>query len=62
MKLFLFQIRTKKKRRTLDVLVHAKTKRAAEKHLDEKYLDHKRLRSHELAGVPKHFVLGEYDD
>lgn len=62
MKLFLIQIRTKKKGRELDVLVHARGERAAEAHLEKKYAGHTRLRTIALGNVPKHFVLGEYED
>jgi hypothetical protein len=61
-KLFLYQIRTKKKRRVLDVLVHARGKKAAGAHLEKRYAGHEVIRSTELPAVTKHFVVGEYDD
>lgn len=61
MKLFKFEIRTKKKRRELDVLVHAKTPSAAHDHLEKRYAGHEVLNFIELPDDTKHFVIAELD-
>lgn len=62
MKLFLIDVKFKKRPRSgRQVVVHAKTKAAAETHVGARYPGCELLKTIELPNVPKHFVVYDLD-
>lgn len=60
-KLFKMEIRTKKKSRALDVLVHADSLEQATAHVRARFPKCEIINPLELSAVPKHFVIAEYE-
>jgi hypothetical protein len=59
--LYKLTIRTKKKQRELELVVHAPSLDDAKAHVRQRYLDCEFLDARELDYVTKHFVIAELD-